>query len=195
MNDSTARAVHDKIGAALFEREFVLVAIDGRCGAGKTTLAARLKELCKCEVIHMDHFFPRLEQRTAARLNEPGGNLDRERFLEEVIAPLKRREAFSYRPYNPQKHEMDAPVEIGLCDIIIIEGSYSCHPALFEHYDLRIFLTVGEPERLRRIKQRNGDEGLAQFQEKWIPMEEHYFSAFSIEKRCDLWFDMGGCPL
>ncbi|MCL2420930.1 MAG: uridine kinase [Defluviitaleaceae bacterium] len=191
MMAAITKAVSQEIAALLREKDFVMIAIDGRCGAGKTTLAAQLQEKHQCEVIHMDHFFPQLMQRTPERLAEPGGNLDRERFLEEVIAPLKRREAFSYCPYDPRVHAMAAPISIVPGNLVIIEGSYSCHPALFDHYDLSIFLTIDMPERLRRIKVRNGNEGLLQFQEKWIPMEEHYFSAFNIEARCDLCFKTG----
>ena len=191
MKDNIAKTVLRKIKDIRKEKDFVLVAIDGRCGSGKTTLAAYLKEMCKCDVIHMDHFFPRLKQRTAERLNEPGGNLDRERFLEEVMVPLKRHESFFYRPYDPRKHEMAAAIKIEPCDVVIVEGSYSCHPVLFDEYDLRIFLTVSEPERLRRIRERNGEAGLVQFQEKWIPMEERYFSAYRIEERCDFRFKTG----
>jgi len=191
MMDKIIETVCREIDAIRREKGFVLVSVDGRCGSGKTTMAMRLQEIYQCEVIHMDHFFPRLEQRTVERLSEPGGNVDRERFLEEVIAPLKRREAFSYRRYDAHAHKMAETIEIGLNDVFIIEGSYSCHPALFDYYDLRVFLTVSESERLRRIKQRNGEEGLIMFREKWIPMEEHYFSAYGIEHLCNLHFATG----
>ena len=42
----------------------VIVAIDGRCGAGKSTLAAVLAERLDANLIHMDDFFLRPEQRT-----------------------------------------------------------------------------------------------------------------------------------
>lgn len=35
----------------------VLVAIDGRCAAGKTTLAASLQAQLGCNVFHVDDFF------------------------------------------------------------------------------------------------------------------------------------------
>ena len=35
----------------------VIIAVDGRCAAGKTYLASRIKEDINCNVIHMDHFF------------------------------------------------------------------------------------------------------------------------------------------
>ena len=38
------------------KRPFV-IAIDGRCASGKTTLAGRLQKEIDCNIIHMDHFF------------------------------------------------------------------------------------------------------------------------------------------
>ncbi len=49
------------------------VAIDGRCAAGKTTLAQALADATGGGVIHMDDFFLPTGLRTAARLEEPGG--------------------------------------------------------------------------------------------------------------------------
>ena len=46
----------------------------------------------------MDDFFLRPEQRTEERLKEVGGNVDRERFLEEVARPLtNKKKSFGYR--------------------------------------------------------------------------------------------------
>ena len=67
-----------------------------------------------------------------------------------------------------------------------MEGSYSLHPSLWEFYDLRIFLTVDPEEQMRRIIQRNGMERAEIFRDRWIPLEEKYFSAFDIASRCDI---------
>ena len=77
-----------RIRALAAMRPRVLVAIDGRCAAGKTTLAASLQAQLGCNVFHMDDFFLRPEQRTPERLHQPGGNVDFERFLTEVLRPL-----------------------------------------------------------------------------------------------------------
>lgn len=37
-------------------KESFIMAIDGRCAAGKTTLAGQLKKVCECNVVHMDDF-------------------------------------------------------------------------------------------------------------------------------------------
>ncbi len=53
---------------------------------------------------------------------------------------------------------------------------------------MHIFLTVQPTEQLRRIAIRNGQQGLKVFRERWIPLEERYFSAFSVQQRCELCF-------
>jgi len=168
------------------KEKYLLIAIDGRCAAGKSMLAAHLQKACGCNVIHMDHFFLRTEQRSAKRLEEPGGNVDYERFLKEVLLPLRQGETFSYRPYDCHKREMAEAIRIEPHPVNVIEGSYCCHPALFDKYDLRIFLTIDETKQLRRIRMRNGEMGAAMFQDPWIPLEERYFSVFNIKDRCDL---------
>lgn len=174
---------------ALRARKPVLrIAIDGRCGAGKTTLAACLQELWDCDVFHMDDFFLRPEQRTEERLREAGGNVDYERFLREVLDPLEEGRVFSYAAYDCKTRSMKPPVTVTPKPIRITEGSYSCHPALWDRYDLHVFLNVDPAEQLRRISLRAGAD-LRVFREKWIPMEEQYFSVCRIAERCELVLD------
>ena len=78
------------------QRSTLVLAIDGRCAAGKTTLAACLAELCDCNVIHMDHFFLCSKQNTMERLQQAGGNMDYVRFCEEILIPLHEGRKFSY---------------------------------------------------------------------------------------------------
>lgn len=166
--------------------EQIIIAIDGRCASGKTTLAAELSKKYDCNVIHMDDFFLRPEQRTAERLSMPGENIDHERFLEEVLLPLRAGKDFSYRPYNCKKGQLDDPIVVKPNSVNLVEGSYSCHNNLYEYYDYRIFMTIDEEEQMKRIISRNGSEVAKVFKEKWIPLEEKYFSAFGIKSRCDL---------
>ena len=164
----------------------LLIAFDGRCAAGKTTLAARLQDELDCNVIHMDHFFLQPKQRTEERMQEPGGNVDYERFLEEVMLPLSRGQGFSYRIYDCKRMELSSTVRVEPKTITVVEGSYSCHPVLWDFYGLRVFLDVETAEQLRRIRCRNGEQAAAKFHDCWIPLEERYFAAYQIRERCDL---------
>jgi uridine kinase len=168
------------------QQEKLLIAIDGRSAAGKSTLASHLQKALFCNVIHMDHFFLRPEQRTAERMNEPGGNVDYERFLEEVLLPLSQGREFSYRPYDCQCQDFGNAIHVQANAINIVEGSYSCHPKLRGCYDLRIFLSVDPAEQLKRIRQRNGDARAADFKDKWIPLEEHYITSCQVWEHSDL---------
>lgn len=176
----------NKIKELSTHKTSLIIAIDGRCASGKTTLAACLKEQLDCNVIHMDQFFLQPHMRTPQRLAQPGGNVDYERFLTEVLIPLTKGKPFSYRPYNCKKQQLDEEIEVSPTAITIIEGSYSCHPFLHEYYDLRVFLTTHYEEQLRRIRERNGEASLEVFKEKWIPLEELYFNNLEIDKQCDI---------
>ena len=175
------------IDALLEQRDRVTVAIDGSCAAGKTTLAAFLAERYPCTVIHLDEFFLRPHQRTPARYAQPGGNVDYERFAEEVLAPLKAGLPFSYRPFDCRTFTLSDPVSITPGRLTIIEGSYSHHPYFGSPYDLKIFLTVDPDIRRQRILMRPPFLH-RRFFEAWIPMEQCYFDTFRIPENSDLIF-------
>ncbi len=165
--------------------ERVIIAVDGRSASGKTTLAARLAEALDCNVFHMDDFFLRPEQRTPKRLATPGENVDHERFCAEVMAPLLEGKEFSYRPFSCKTQTLGEPVKVTPRRINIVEGAYCCHPSLYDHYDLRVFLDIARETQLERIKKRNPDTAEV-FLTRWIPMEEAYFAAYDIKARCDM---------
>ena len=172
------------IEKALTGKKQILVAIDGPCASGKTTLAESLSRRLACPVIHMDHFFLRPEQRTPDRLAEPGGNFDRERFTAEVFTPLREGRSFAYRPFVCSTMSLGEPIEVQRSPVILIEGSYSCHPDLRDVYDLCLYTSVSPEEQEKRLLLREGEAKLAVFKAKWIPMEEAYFKAFNVAANC-----------
>lgn len=174
---SAARAVIDEKGRAVF-------AIDGRCASGKTTAAQEISKSLPCTVFHADDFFLRPEQRTPERYAIPGGNFDRERFLNEVLLPAVSGETVNYRPFDCKSMKILEPQIIHPEKIIIVEGAYCCHPVLWDCYDKRIFFTVSPEDQISRIRKRNGDM-VKTFIDRWIPMEERYFKEYNIEERCD----------
>ena len=163
----------------------VIIAIDGSCTAGKSTLAARLEALYDCNVFHMDDFFLRPEQRTGERFAQPGGNVDYERFREEVLRPLQTGKPFSYRPYDCSTGGLKEPVAVEPKRINIIEGTYSHHPYFGNPYDLKILLTVDEETQRQRILGRPIFLH-KRFFEEWIPMENRYFEVFRISDQSEI---------
>ncbi len=167
-----------QIDELLAQKDMVIVAIDGKCTSGKTTLAAKLAEVYDCNVFHMDDFFLRPEQRTPQRYAEIGGNVDYERFMDEVLTPLKAGHAFSYRPFDCKTFTLAEAVCVTPKKLNIIEGTYSHHPYFHDPYDLKILLTVDEETQRRRIMQRPAFLH-KRFFEEWIPMENRYFDSLT----------------
>lgn len=177
--------IRGRIDLLLAEKERVVVAIDGSCTAGKSTLASRLAEIYDCNVFHMDDFFLRQSQRTPERYAQIGGNVDYERFGDEVLIPLRAGQAFSYRPFDCGTFELAGPVDVTPKKLNIIEGTYSLHPCFGDVYDLKLFLTVTPQIQRQRILARPAFLHERFFRE-WIPMEQRYFDGFSIPEKCDM---------
>ena len=183
--EQIVRDIRQRVDILLQKKDRVLIAIDGSCTSGKSTLAAALARELDCNVLRMDDFFLRPEQRIPQRLAEPGGNVDYERFREEVLLPLQSGKPFSYRPYDCSTGGLKEPVAVKPGLITIIEGTYSHHPYFEDPYDLRVFLKVSPEVRQGRIMRRPAFLHRRFFGE-WIPMEQRYFEAFSIEQKADL---------
>ena len=177
-----------KIDASLAQNPHTIVAIDGDAASGKTTLGGILRLIYDCNVIHMDHFFLRQEQRTKERLAEPGGNVDYERFKKEVLMPLSAQEPFNYRPFDCQTWDFGHEIEVKPNKLTVIEGCYSHHPTLADAYDIKVFLKIDAIEQMCRISLRNAPMLVERFRDIWIPMEKKYFAAFDVEKNSDLVF-------
>jgi len=174
------------IDRTMKEKGRAIVAIEGGSASGKTTLSTLLSEIYGCTVFHMDDFFLRPEQRTKERLAEPGGNVDRERFLEEVLLPLSRGETVDYRRYDCHTQSMQPSVTTVPTPLVIVEGAYSMHPELAGYYDLSVFLRITPELQRLRILMRNGSEVADRFFSTWIPMERLYFDTFDTANRCDM---------
>ena len=183
--EQIAEAIAERARAIAAEKGRATVFIDGRCASGKSTLARRLGELLGANVFHVDDFFLPFEQKTAERLSRPGENVDHERFLSEVLIPHRENVPFAFRPYDCSSGTLAPPVSVVPTSITVVEGVYCCRPELYPFGDLHLFLTVSPEEQMRRILARNGERMAERFRLEWIPMEEAYFSAFSVEARCE----------
>jgi uridine kinase len=171
--------VQQEIDRLLARKPQIIVAIDGNCTAGKTTLANQLAANYDCNIFHMDDFFLRPEQRTVERFTEIGGNVDYERFNEEILLPLKSGKPFFYRPFDCSTFQLTDPVAVNPKKLNIIEGTYSLHPYFGKVHDLKILLTITTELQRERVLRRPAFLH-KRFFEEWIPMENRYFDGFAI---------------
>lgn len=175
------------IERALEETELtktVIIAIDGVCGGGKSTLGKALAKKYACSLFHMDDFFLQPRQRTKERYEQPGGNVDYERFQEEILAHLSDEDGLSYRPFLCRTMTFGDVVRMPHRRLNIIEGAYSCHPYFGDVYQARFFVEASPEVQKERLLARNGKEQYERFVREWIPMENRYFDAFAIRRQC-----------
>lgn len=189
MNEQTKKIKDDilhRIDSLLIQKNSVIIAIDGNCAAGKTTLAAELSSLLSANVLHIDDFYLPFERRTPEIMSVPGGNIDFERIINEVFVPVSKQEDYLYIPYVCKTKDFKKAELFQHRIVTIVEGAYSCHPLLSDYYDLKVFLSVSPQEQIERIINRNGSEKAKEFVDLWIKREEDYFAAYDIRGVCDI---------
>ena len=161
----------------------VIIAIDGNCGSGKTFYSSKLSTCLGASVIHCDDFFLPTELRSAERLNEVGGNIHYER-LHDTLAMLKAEpftanntnQTFTYSAYNCSTATFEEITQ-AKSNIIIVEGSYALHKMLRNFYDLKILFKIDSLTQYQRLLQREGEQGISNFVNRWIPLENRYFDS------------------
>ena len=145
----------------------ILIALDGRCGSGKTTLAAQLAERFPgSRTIHTDDYYLPPAQRVPGWETLPCANMDLKRLRAEVLNPARAGQPFSYIAYSCREGTYLPPV--------------SCQPARL--------VICSKTEQTRRLQAREGVRYPA-FAQRWIPLEEGYFAKYSIEESADLILD------
>jgi uridine kinase len=169
-------------------RKPLLVAVDGRCGSGKTTLGTLLAQTFSGCVFHMDDFYLPPDRRAPDWESQTGGNMDFDRFFREVLAPAREGKPVLYRPFSCQTGALQPGWEQRPTALAVVEGSYSLHPRLRPAYDVAIFLTCSPQVQRQRLQRREG-ERFAAFSQRWIPLEERYFQQASLFKTADLVLD------
>lgn len=176
----------ENLAALAVQSKRLIVAIDGDAGSGKSTLAQKLKQTLGAQIIHIDDFFLQAHQRTPARLLETGGNLDYERFEQEVLQNLRKNISFDYRKFDCSTMQLGGCAHIECDGIIVVEGVYSLSPRFCRDYDMKVFLKIERDAQLARILERGGKEKCEQYKNLWIPLENKYFAEFQIESAADI---------
>ena len=170
----------------------LLVALDGRSGAGKSSLAAAVQsELDSCSIVDGDSFYSggSGESWDARSAQEKAARVIDWRRQRPVLEALARKEAGSWNGYDWQAFDdrlETAPTVCTPADVVIIDGAYSARPELADLLDLRVLLDTTEQTRLERLSEREGDIYRDEWFARWNDAEEHYFSRVMPRSAFDL---------
>jgi hypothetical protein len=142
-----------------------VIAIDGRSGAGKTTLAERLAATtARSAVVHTDDiawFHARFDWVELMR--------------EGVLEPVHRGEAVAYRPPPWDARARPGAVEVPApCELLVVEGVGAARAELADLVDLALWVQSDrEVARERGIERDGGDvAGWDEWQSEEVPFVE-----------------------
>jgi len=168
------------------ERPYV-VAIDGRSGTGKSTLASTLVDGLDAAIIDGDSFFTGgVELRTDDPQSRAADCIDW-RLQREIILTLQAGRTASWLPFDwnaVDGSRSTKPVHVESKPVLILEGVYSARPELSDLIDLRVLLVAPKSVRGRRLNRREG--GIGPWEEQWHQAEDWYFQHAAP----DQWFDV-----
>lgn len=188
--DATVESISARIGELGRHRDGpVLVALDGRSGVGKSTLAARLAERFDAAVVNGDDFFAGGSDEEWAR-RTPAERADRcidwRRLRREALEPLLAGRAAVWRPFYATGSDA-ALVTVAPKPLIVLDGVYSGRPELADLVNFAVLVTMADDaERRRRLIAREGETFMAGWHTIWDAAEDHYFSTIAPPARFDL---------
>jgi uridine kinase len=180
----------------------VVVAIDGRSGTGKSTLAARLAaelgsgpDPVGVAIIEGDDFYAggtatAWDRRSASEKADHVVDRRRERA---VLEALRAWGVATWHPFDWDSDRWDQdpppfadrPRTVEAAPVMILEGAYSCHPDLQDLVDLQVLLVLPDDLRRARLFAREGDDHDPGWDARWSEAEEHYFGTVMPPDRFD----------
>ncbi|MEO5993424.1 MAG: chorismate-binding protein, partial [Arthrobacter sp.] len=157
----------------------VIIAIDGRSGAGKTTLAielaATLREHHKVSLFHLEDIYPGWNGLVAGV----------ERYVSTVLAPLHRSEPAEWVSWDWTAHYDGATRTTQPAEIVLVEGVGAAAAAALPFLAAVIWADSPEQDRRSRALARDG-ETYEPFWDKWAAQEQEWLAGDDVPARADV---------
>jgi uridine kinase len=191
------------IRARLVSTRALVVAIDGRSGSGKSSVAEAVAQAIDAVIVPCDDFFPasisnaEWDRRTPEQ--RAADAIDWRRLKREAIDPLRTgRKAnwhafdFLAGPRGDGTYLLKAtPTALAPKPVVLLDGAYSARPELGDVLDLSVLVEATPTTRETRLAAREGAGFLRQWHTRWDLAEEYYFghlrppSAFDVAVQND----------
>ena len=146
-----------------------LIAIDGRAGAGKTTLAASFYEELSADktvaVIHMDDLYDGWENALSECLTQT---------LESIVKSHQSKVAFEIDIFNWQSMSFDSKRVIHPVDILILEGVGAGQKVVRDAGATLYWLDIDAEVGIQRVLNRDGNQIASQMKQWQIAQEIHF---------------------
>lgn len=181
----------------------VYVALDGRSGGGKSTLAEFVRSALaddglQIAVIEGDQFYAGGTAETWDERNaeEKVASAMDWRRQHTLLSDLRENGRTSWHSFAWDAPDWDAhppPLEaepqtlsIAETDVVLLEGAYCARPELHELLDVLVLLDPPLDVRRQQLLEREGDEYREDWEGRWSEAEDLYFTQVVPPERFDL---------
>jgi uridine kinase len=171
----------------------LLLALDGRSGAGKSAVAQQVGARVAALVIDGDDFY-RGGDDTFWRGQGPAEKVELVidwRRQRAVLTQLARGEPVTWQQYDWEADDgsLGAAMAARPAGVVILDGAYSARPELADLYGLRVLLDVPRDVRRARLLLREGARYRAEWEACWAEAEDLYFGELMPPEAFDLVLD------
>ncbi len=160
----------------------LVLALDGRSGAGKSTFAQALALALVATVLPGDDFYAAgsatrtpAERAAMSAADVVATVFDWRRLRAEALEPLGAGRTARYRPFDWEAGDgrPAGVLERPSAPVVVLEGVYAGRPELADLVDLAVYVGADETTRRARLGQRSDDRDLMAW---WERGEQHYFT-------------------
>lgn len=189
LTDSVIQTILDAVCAARKRRSGpLLIALDGPCGAGKSTAAAAVATAIPAVIVPSDDFFAAditsAEWDARSAPERARDAIDWRRLRRDALEPLRAGQPAAWQPFDFESGErpdgtygMSATlVRREPAPLIIVEGAYSTRPELADLIDLSLLIDAPADVRERRLAAREAAAFLLAWHARWDGAEAFYFA-------------------
>lgn len=182
---TTARRLAEKV------KRPILIAVDGRSGTGKSTIAQKIADELGGVKITADDFWvggSNEEWDTRTPKEKVDMAIDWNRIRQEVLVPLLNNEPATWHPFNWETGEVlsSKSIHSESNPYIILDGAYSARPELEDIIDISILINVKDSLRRLRLKEREGEPYMQDWHTRWDVAEDYYFSHHRPQESFDI---------
>jgi uridine kinase len=165
------------------ERRTLLIALDGRSGTGKSTLAQQIAAAFPAVIVQSDDFFiGGTEAEWAARpVSERVEAIDWRRLRTEALEPLLAGKAATWHPFDFATRARIGPntTTVAPKPVIVLDGNFSNRPELRDIIDISILLDLHDETRRKRLVDREGVRFMEEWHAVWDDVEGYYYEQIS----------------
>ncbi|MGE7863550.1 uridine kinase family protein [Bacillus mobilis] len=182
----------EQIRVKFAEQSLLIIGVDGCGGAGKSTLANKIKnKFSTVTIVHMDDFYlPSAQIVNEHPMNKSvGADFDWKRLLEDVLDPISNGIEGCYKRYDWETDSLAESHTVPANGIVIIEGVYATRQELAELYDLKIWVNCPRETRIERGIARDGEAARDMWENNWMVAEDMYVESHKPHAFADIIID------